>query len=276
MQKHCCEANEKPRHVSDVLSGPSVERLMTMADEIQEELAKIGNCPAPCEDGTVLLSPPSIKPLRSRCPLLSSECTYGAGLEEKLKAYLNRVLLEIGVPRRHIDNFEAYFETPALMWASRWRFSGFLVLCGGSGVGKSFGAAWAVREYLRNKISDPLDICTWNRAAAIGEQVMWDSANRVVHDRKAASAACRNFLLVMDDFGREGDSPTRRADIGDVISARYDAKLPTVLTTELTFADIIGVYGRSLACKIAEDEGEEGSGGMIIDCGNDSVRLEED
>ncbi|MDR1377165.1 MAG: hypothetical protein LBJ22_06610 [Synergistaceae bacterium] len=144
-------------------------------------------------------------------------------------------------------------------------------MIGASGSGKSFGAAWAVREYLMSRIPDPLDTQTWNRADIAARNVMWCSANRIIHDRELASRACTRTLLVLDDLGREGDAQIRRADVSDVISARYDAKLPTVITTELTFSDITRTYGAYAAQKLAEDKNGEGYGGMIADCGGESI-----
>jgi hypothetical protein len=255
--------------MGDILSFPLVERLMAITEEIQAELANITICPEPCEDGMVQVSPPSGTPRRARCPVVSHNCTYGAGLEEKLDAWLNKTMLEAGLPRRHIDHFDGYFETKALRWACKWDFYGFLILTGSSGVGKSFSAAWVVKEYLRSKIPDLLDARTWSHAETAGENVMWCSANRIIHDRRMASGASGKAFLVLDDLGREGDAQIRRADVGDVISARYDAKLPTVITTELTFSDIIKTYGLYAAHKLAEDS--EGYGGMIADCGDESV-----
>jgi DNA replication protein DnaC len=157
-----------------------------------------------------------------------------------------------------------------------WNFGGFLVFFGGSGVGKSFGAAWAVKRYLRSRIPDFLDAKTWNRAANAAENTVWATANRAIRDKNAISSSCSARLLVMDDMGREGDFPARRADVSDIVSARYDAKLPTVVTTELTFDGIIAAYGRNTAFKLAEDvQGEEGCG-MIVDCGNVSLRQDID
>jgi hypothetical protein len=104
-----------------------------------------------------------------------------------------------------------------------------------------------------------------------GENVMWCSANRIVHDRELASKAWNAALLVLEDLGREGDTPTRRADVGDVLFRRYDAKLSTVVTTELTLSEIIRTYGLHSAQKLTEDENGEGYGGMIADCGNESA-----
>jgi hypothetical protein len=251
-------------------------RILAIEDEIQTELDNIQICPVPCEDGTVLVTPPSGTSQRRRCPLLSFLCPYGIGIEEKLDGYLNRLLLETGVPQRHIGHFDAYIETPALLSANKWGFGGFLVFFGASGVGKSFGAAWAAKRYLRSMISDPLDTKTWNRAANAGENIVWTTANRVIRDKNTISLSRSARLLVMDDLGREGDFPTRRADVSDIVSSRYDAKLPTIVTTELTFGGILAAYGENTAFKLIEDIQGELAGGMFVDCGDVSLRPDKD
>jgi hypothetical protein len=253
-----------------------VKRILAVEMEIKTELDSIQTCPSPCEDGTVLVSPPSGTSQRRRCPLLSFGCPYGGGLVERLDGYLNRLLFEAEVPRRHIEHFDAYIETPALLCANEWGFGGFLVFFGASGVGKSFGAAWAAKRYLRSVIPDPLDTNTWNRAANAGENTVWITANRAIRDKTAIASSRSARLLVMDDMGREGDFPTRRADVSDIVSSRYDAKLPTVVTTELTFGGIIAAYGENTAFKLVEDIQGEASGGMLVDCGDVSLRPDND
>jgi hypothetical protein len=251
-----------------------LRRILTVAEEIQAELEMIQTCPAPCEDGTVWVSPPSGTPQKRRCPLLSFNCLYGGELQERLDEYLNRLLIDAGVPLRHVGQFDTHFETPALLWANKWSFAGFLLFFGKSGVGKSFGAAWAVKRYLRSRILDLLDARTWICAANASAGVMWRTANKIIHDKSMIAETWTKRLLVLDDLGREGNFPTRRADVSDIVSARYDAKLPTIITTELTFADIVSVYGKYTAHKLAEDVQDKGAGGMIIDCGDVSLRQE--
>ena len=250
-----------------------MKRVLAIAWEIQSELADMQICPAPCEDGMVQVSPPSGLPQRARCPLLNEFCSYGNKLGGKLESFLDKLVLNAGVPERHVGCFESCIETPALFWAKRWRFNGFLVLSGGSGVGKSFGAAWVFKEFLRSKIPEFLDTGTWNRAAYVGERALWGTANRIVHDRNRIDEARNKLFLVLDDLGREGDSPTRRADVSDIVSSLYDAKLPTVITTEMTFRDVLKAYGKNTAYKLVEDNG--GSGGMFAECGDSSLRRED-
>jgi hypothetical protein len=255
------------------ISGMPVKRVLAVVGEIQSELADMRICPAPCKDGTIQVSPPSGSPRRVRCPLLNEFCSYGGTLGRDLEIFLDRLALNAGVPARHIECFNARIETPALAWANQWNFGGFLVLSGKSGVGKSFGAAWALKEFLRSKIPEPLDTGTWSRAAYVGQFAMWSSANRIVHDKNRIEEARKALFLVLDDLGREGNLPTRQADVSDIVSARYDSKLPTAITTELAFRDVLKIYGRNTAYKFVEDN--DTTGGIFACCGDVSLRNED-
>ena len=278
MRKRCCGISKPPNagcgqpELSEITEIP-VKRVLAVAREIQSELADMQICPAPCEDGKVQVSPPSGSSQRVRCPLLNEFCPYGSKLGVKLESFLDKLVLDAGVPERHVENFGAYINTPALAWAKQWHFGGFLVLSGGSGVGKSFGAAWVFKEFLRSKIPEFLDTVTWNRAAYVSERAMWGTANGIVNDKNKIDEARNKLFLVLDDFGREGNLPARQADVSDVISARYDAKLPTVITTELTFKDVLKTYGKNTAYKLVEDNGD--SGGIFAECGDSSLRRED-
>jgi DNA replication protein DnaC len=178
-------------------------------------------------------------------------------------------MLDAGIPRRHIECFKTRIETPALLWSQDWGFRGFLLFMGASGVGKSFSAAWTVKRYLRDRIPDTLDIGTWDRASRACGNFVWGTANKLVQDKTVIVSARNACLLVIDALGREGDSATRQADVGDIVSARYDAKLPTIVTTDLTLNDIMSVYGGHTARKLLEDvlDGQNKKpDGMIIDC----------
>jgi DNA replication protein DnaC len=190
-----------------------------------------------------------------------------------LETFLDKLTIDAGVPARHTERFNSLIDTPALVSADQWSFGGFLVLSGASGVGKSFGAAWALKRFLRSRISNSLDTETWTRAEYASEHAMWSTANRIVLDKNRLDEARSKLFLVLDDLGREGNIPTRLADVSDIVSARYDAKLPTVITTELTFREALKVYGKNTAYKFVEDN--DGSGGMFADCGDMSLRNEE-
>jgi DNA replication protein DnaC len=176
----------------------------------------------------------------------------------------------VGVPRRHVDNFRAFRESYPVMEAAKWPVRGFLVFGGTAGSGKSFGAAYVVREYLESRAVDWLDRGAWINAERAADSVMWRSAKDVIDDGEAYARSASVTLLVMDDLGREEETKTARSALCSVVSKRYDAKLATVVTTELSMAGLRKRYGRYLTDRLTEDIGH---GGGIIDCGDVSMRM---
>jgi hypothetical protein len=258
---------ERPALFEDVLSRLT-GRINAAVSEIGEVLGKIKTCPAPCRDGTISIAMRSGGTRRTACPLADQGCAYGQAEERKLERFLGGIMFEAGVPARHIGNFPGCFDTRAVTEASLWDGSGFLILSGGLGSGKSFAAAWVVKKYLRGHVSDWLERQTWANAKRAGESVLWSGADEISGDKESALRTKRAGLLVIDDLGYESGDRTERAVLRNVISRRYDSALPTIVTTELVMADIAELYGWYVAERFAEDMA---NGGRIVDCGNVSV-----
>ena len=275
MPEHCYSANSPMERqqgckvIGDMLPG-LLERVRTMHDEISREEAKFTRCPAPCGDGRVLIYPRPGETRRILCPIVGPHCAYGIAVEKELNAYVDGLMSLSGVPFRHVSNFSRYWETTATRDSFSWIRRGFLVLCGKPGVGKSFGAAWLVRIYLRDQVNEAYRRDTWKRAEAAAANTCWCSAYDIVCDKNAAAKAKSFALAVIDDLGKESDSGHAQAAVRDVISKRYDSKLPTVITTELTVPDISNRYGRAAVERLVEDIAH---GGRFVDCGDNSVRL---
>jgi hypothetical protein len=174
-----------------------------------------------------------------------------------------------GIPQRHTDNFTAFRPAVAIKEALRWPVRGFLILTGANGSGKSFAAAYVLREYLRGRIADPFDRGTWETAERAGGNISWSAAAGIAGDRTTAERAKRGYPTVIDDFGGENDFHAEQSGVTGVLSNRYDSKLPTVITTTLSMSDIAARYGNRVFDTLTEDIG---SGGMIVDCGGASMR----
>jgi DNA replication protein len=205
-----------------------------------------------------------------KCPIVSQDCAYGSRIARDLTSHLVGVMRGICVPVRHLDNFGKRQDTAAVKAAHFWHARGFLVLTGIPGVGKSFAAAWAVLQYLKGKVSNWIDRATWESAENAAKSVMWATAKEICDDKAVYTRACGEALLVLDDFGKEEDTRTGLAAVRNVISKRYDAKLPTIITTELTVLEIESRYGRHISERLSEDAGR---GGNFYDCKGESLRL---
>lgn len=274
MQEPYCETCHNAASLGAYLEGV-VERHRRMQAEIDaelEKLARIAACPGACRTGTVAITLGDGKRRERDCPLVSPECAYGQGVSRQLAAHLLDVMSRSGVPPRHLDNFGKKRETLALSAARLWKFQGFFVLSGLPGVGKSFGAAWTIYLRLRGAVANWLDRSTWGAASKVGTGVFWATAKEVADDRATVGRARAAALLALDDFGKEEDTKTGQAAVRDVISRRYDLKLPTIVTTEMAIPDISNRYGRYIAERLAEDAA---NGGRFDDCGTVSLRLGE-
>jgi hypothetical protein len=188
-------------------------------------------------------------------------------LKKDLERYFTRIMCEAGVPFRHIDNFRGHSASLAVNEASGWPMLGFLIFCGAPGSGKSFGAAWVVKEHLWSRISDWRERSAWEHAEKAGRNTMWCGAMEIGDDRNVAVQTRGKFLLVIDDLGMEKESG--QSAVCGVISKRYDLKLPTIITTELTMPDIRDRYGPHIVERLVEDAV---CGGKVIDCGDVSIR----
>ena len=251
-----------------------IERVMADFEKSQREmdaaLSTIKTCPGPCADQTVEISLPGKKPYRTECPIASRDCHYGARLTAILDSFLIGLMSNIGVPVRHLDNITSSVGSVAIKSAESWQRRGFLVLTGIPGVGKSFAAARAIKSYLGMRIDNWFARRNWEAAATAAESIVWASAKETVDDKLLAGRIRSCQLAALDDLGKEDDTRTGVAAVRDVITKRYDAKLPTIITSELTLLDIQNRYGRYIAERLVEDYCSK-----IVDCGGESFRLRE-
>jgi len=273
MRKHCCGTGEKdsdPRaeHISETLAR-LLEGVKVMSNEIEEKLNQIINCPDPCDDGMVEIIISSGETRKMPCPLITSDCMYGNWMEQELDHHINNIMSNIGVPRRHLENIMFTLQTETLSGIDKWLVRGFLILTGNTGSGKSFGAALAVRKYLKSLINNHFDSMIWEIAERAANSILWCTALDINGDRETLTRAKRRYLAVIDDLGGEADTPMGQAILRGVIQRRHDMKLPTVITTTLTMPGIDIRYGRSVANRLTEDIG---NGSMIIECGDISIR----
>ena len=264
---------EDAEHIGGFIAR-SLQEVIAMSGEMEKQLALLKSCPKPCGDGMVEIAAPSGQTRKMPCPLINSSCRYGEWLEQGLDRYVAGVMSGIGVPRRHLDNFTKALYTKASAGIDKWQARGFLIFTGDTGSGKSFGAALAVREYLKNLVPNHFDRGTWQAAEKAektektekaGISVVWCAAADISDDRETVIRAKRGQLTVIDDLGGEPDTPAIQAALRGVILKRHDMKLPTVITTTLTLQDIDARYGGRVVDRLTEDIGK---GGRIVECGN--------
>lgn len=131
----------------------------------------------------------------------------------------------------------------------------FLLLTGSPGTGKSVAACVAVRRAIEHRRG-----AMFARAVEVSRLSLFDG------DGKATVARMRRVsLLVIDDLGVEGLNDGWRATFEDVLDARYQERLDTVMTSNLDVAGFKLRYGARVTDRIRHD-------GAIVSCGSESMR----
>lgn len=121
-------------------------------------------------------------------------------------------------------------------WHERLEAGHGLTLSGDIGTGKTMVAV-AIANTLVKQGATVRFLTVTNMQAKLKR---WDDANDIMDDLK------RVALLVLDDFGQERVTEWSSAQLFDLLDARYQAKLPTILTTNLGGKGLREHYIRSL------------------------------
>jgi DNA replication protein DnaC len=110
-----------------------------------------------------------------------------------------------------------------------------LLILGGIGAGKTTAAAWVVAGERANAV--------WLPARTVDDLESW---KLVGHNAKTAQ------LLVIDDLGTERDTESGfgRDTLGNLLTDRIDRGQRTVVTTNLSGAEIVKRYGERLRSRL--------------------------
>ena len=119
--------------------------------------------------------------------------------------------------KKYVDNFAQFKEQGK-----------GLLLYGGVGTGKTFAAACIV-----NALIDTGKPCLMTNFSRV-LNTLWD-----IEEKQAYIDSLNKFdLLVLDDLGTERRSEYAQENVFNVIDARYRAKLPLIITTNLSIEEI--------------------------------------
>jgi DNA replication protein DnaC len=132
----------------------------------------------------------------------------------------------------------------AVTTAQKWLTSSkaWLVLIGASGLGKSVGAAWALR-----RCSEQGSTTAWAQAATLAVAAGGFSG-------EARAEYMRNVdVLVVDDLGTEHASDWARATLREILQSRHEDMLRTIITTNLSGAEFRDAVGERLARRIRDE-----------------------
>jgi len=158
-----------------------------------------------------------------------------------------------GLPKRLADALVVLKPTDAMRGAEAWLASErhWLVLGGSVGVGKSVAAAWALEQ-------SP-GATAWVTSAGFATLVGGFSGQAECERLKHVDVLC------VDDYGTEHLSSFAEAVFHEVLAARHEDALRTVMTHNLSREDFRRRLGSRLADRIATDC-------VYVECAGASLR----
>ncbi len=242
---------------------------MDRLETVKETAKSLADCPGTCRNGKLELSCEG-KRFWWPCPLMTKDCEYGAKLYGQFVEQIRLAIVGLDIPRVHVGNFAEAKPTTALEAVRQWRVAGFLVLIGPTDTGKSFAAAWAVKRFAERCV----DRQAWRRpdkwherVAKIQGSVRWLHIQELIEAREDRERILKARFLVIDDLASEDANPRVRGIVNHAISRRYDDRLPTVITANLTRHELEERYGGRIMDRLM-------NAGTIVDCDGPGLRAE--
>lgn len=120
----------------------------------------------------------------------------------------------------------------------------WLTIQGSSGNGKTHLAACVVREVIEKYVKE----AHWINAAVFGSEVLDLTFRGGVGSY--ISTFTSPYLLVIDDLGVEGASESVRTAMYRLINTRWERRLRTIVTTNLSLADVATKLGQQIADRL--------------------------
>jgi len=242
--------------------------------QIQEQAKQIKSCPG-CHEGKVKLQISGengeLQDAWWPCPLMDKHCKYGNTLHKRFVEHVKSLILHAGIPKVHIKHFGSPRETTAWTVADTWNMKGFLVFSGGIATGKSFAAAWTIRRFVPRCFEPDAwkNPSRWGDGAVkVRSSIAWIHAYDMLDSQTEQEKAKRMPFVVIDDLGAEDATSKAKSLVNYIISHRYDEQMPTVITTNLSRADLTVRYGERLTDRIMHF-------GQIVRCDDCDMRAQE-
>lgn len=207
----------------------------TAADYIENGLLYCGNCHTPKEFRGSLLGMVKVGRCRSEKLAAEEQQRKAEKQQERIKQHRRASFLESDM--QHWNFAADDGADPRIMRAAKNYVGNFtqfreqgkgLLLYGGVGTGKTFAAAC-----IANALIDSGRTCLMTNFARV-LNTLWS-----IEEKQAYIDSFNQFdLLVLDDLGAERRSEYAQEQVFNVIDARYRAKLPMIITTNLSIDEI--------------------------------------
>lgn len=198
----------------------------------------------------------------SQCP----ECVKEelAGIESSLRALRVADLMDnAGIARRfeacEFDNYQAINPDAAknlaacqrytASWPDRLKAGTGLVMTGNCGTGKNHLAVSMVKNIVRNHLAnvEVTDVMRLTRAVKSTWRHNAETTEEEVIERFVSLD-----LLIIDEVGVQFGSPAEMTILQEVINARYESVLPTILISNLTFEQLKESIGERIVDRVTD------------------------
>ncbi|HHY2881356.1 ATP-binding protein [Enterobacter asburiae] len=198
----------------------------------------------------------------SQCP----ECVKAelADIEASLRALRVAELMDnAGIARRfeacEFDNYQAINPDAAknlaacqrytASWPDRLKAGTGLVMTGNCGTGKNHLAVSMVKNIVRNHLAsvEVTDVMRLTRAVKSTWRHNAETTEEEVIERFASLD-----LLIIDEVGVQFGSPAEMTILQEVINARYESVLPTILISNLTFEQLKESIGERIVDRVTD------------------------
>lgn len=167
-----------------------------------------------------------------------------------------RKLVRAGCGERSAEASLNPRDTPAMAVTEKWldEPGAWLLLAGSKGCGKTVAATWAVSQALEEGKS-----AAFRPVSAVGALSQYDAGAAEMESLR------RVKLLVLDELGVEFASDYAKSRFFELLDARHEAKVKTILTTNLSLEDAKRRLGDRIVDRIGGD-------GAVFEFGGKSLR----
>lgn len=163
------------------------------------------------------------------------------------KRYEDCCMSQIKLPSSINKQIKGWIDNPKNM----------LIISGGSGCGKTFLCSSILDYFLNKQMEVNKDREPFTRGYIEREFFREVRTNSGSEYSQRLSAILDYHMIIFDDFGSSGATEWRKEILFNLINARYESMLPTIITTNLSYHDIKTCYGDRVTDRMFNRENVE-------------------